>query len=245
MIRRPRAGAQPRGNKAYGALKEAILSNKIAVGAPISEEEWARKLEMSRTPVREALSRLEQEELVRRVHNHGVVVAEVSLDDFLDICEVRSLLEGNACRVAASRITGADLARFEVAFEALAVSAPTDEDIRRANEIDRHFHMLILEAAGNRQVVSIIAHLNDIITRLRFALTPSRYQESLREHQQVLSALKARNGDAAAAAMQQHMDRVSKSLHLIRAHRRAVPVQVSSRHVGVEDTDADSVIKVR
>jgi DNA-binding GntR family transcriptional regulator len=217
---------QSRGDTAYRMLKDAILSNDLVPGAPVSEEEWARNLGMSRTPVREALNRLEQERLVRRVPNHGVFVADLSIDDFLEICEVRSLLEGNACRLAASHASEADLARFEAEFKQLAVSIPTDEDVRRANEVDRAFHMFILDAAGNRQVVSIIAHLNDMITRLRFALTPSRYEDSLREHQQILDALKARDGEAAAAAMQSHMDQVSKSLHRIRSRQRIVPASM-------------------
>lgn len=228
----PTSVPKPRGDTAYRMLKDVILSNDLVPGTPVSEEEWARKLGMSRTPVREALNRLEQEKLVRRVPNHGVFVADLSIDDFLEICEVRSLLEGNACRLAASHASGADLARFEAEFKQLAVNVPTDDDVQRANEVDRAFHMFILEAAGNRQVVSIIAHLNDMITRLRFALTPSRYEDSLREHQQILAALKARDGEAAAAAMQSHMDQVSKSLHRIRSRQRVVPAATSPHDHG-------------
>lgn len=229
MKRRPASVPQPRGDIAYGALKDAIVSHELGAGALVSEEEWARKLGMSRTPVREALNRLEQQKLVRRVPNHGVFVADLSLDDFLEICEVRSLLEGNACRIAALHVSESDLARFEKEFRELASSHPTGEHVRRANEVDHAFHMFILEAAGNRQAVSIIAQLNDMITRLRFALTPSRYAESLKEHQQILDALKARDGEAAAAAMHSHMDKVSRSLHQIRSPQRIAPVQAASR----------------
>lgn len=227
MKRRPASAPLPRGDTAYRGLKEAIVSHQLGAGAVVSEEEWARKLGMSRTPVREALNRLEQEKLVRRVPNHGVFVADLSLDDFLEICEVRALLEGNACRVAALHVSQRDLAHFEEEFRQLASSHPTEAEVRRANEVDHAFHMFILEAAGNRQVVSIIAHLNDMITRLRFALTPSRYEKSLKEHQQILAALKSRDGEAAAAAMQSHMENVSRSLHLIRSPQRIAPAQAT------------------
>lgn len=218
------------GDSAYRVLKEAIVSLDLDAGAFISEEEWARKLKMSRTPVREALSRLEHEKLVRRAPNYGVFVADLSIDDFLEICDVRALLEGNACRAAATHVSDRDLAHFENEFRKLATDHPTSAMIRRANEIDHAFHKFILEAAGNRQVVSIIAHLNNMITRLRFALTPSRYQDSLEEHKQILAALKAHDGEAAAAAMHSHMENVSKSLHLVRSSQRSGVMQGASRH---------------
>lgn len=231
MKRRSVSAPQSLGDTAYRVLKEAIVSLQLDAGALVSEEEWARRLGMSRTPLRDALNRLEQEKLVRRVPNYGVFVADLSLDDFLEICEVRALLESAACRNAASRASVSDLARFENEFRKLASSTPTEASVRRASEIDHAFHMFILEAAGNRQVVSIIAHLNDKITRLRFALTPSRYQESLQEHQQILAALKARDGEAAGAAMQSHMENVSKSLHLIRSPQRISTMQTKPRVV--------------
>ena len=229
MKRRSVSAPASLGDTAYQVLKEAIVSLQLKAGALVSEEEWARKLGMSRTPVREALNRLEQVRLVRRVPNYGVFVADLSLHDFLEICEVRALLESGACRNAASRVSESDLAYYENEFQKLASSSATEATVRRANEIDHAFHMFILEAAGNRQVVSIIAHLNDMITRLRFALTPSRFQESLQEHRQILAALKARNGEAAAAAMQSHMENVSKSLHLIRSPQRIAKIQATAR----------------
>jgi len=229
MKRRMTPAPQSLGDTAYRVLKEAIVSLELNAGALVSEEEWARKLGMSRTPVREALNRLEHDKLVRRVPNYGVFVAELSLDDFLEICEVRALLESNACRAAAPRVSDSDLARFENEFRSLASSQPTEAAVRRANEVDHAFHMFVLEAAANRQVVSIIAHLNDKITRLRFALTPSRYKESLQEHQQILAALMARDGEGAAAAMQRHMESVSKSLHLIRPPRRVAMTHTTPR----------------
>lgn len=207
---------EPRGDTAYRAIKAEIVANRLKPGALISEEQWARELRVSRTPVREALSRLEQEKLVRRVPKRGVFVADLSVDEFLDICEVRSLLEGNACHLAAQRMSEASLDKFEQEFRQLAAKQPTDEDLHRANEVDRAFHMCILETAGNQQVVAIISRLNDMITRLRFALTPSRYYESLAEHKQILAALRARDGEAAAAAMRAHLDNVSRSLHVIK-----------------------------
>jgi DNA-binding GntR family transcriptional regulator len=217
MTKRRAVSDQSRSAIAYETLKSAIVTNELPPGSVVSEEEWAKTLRMSRTPIREALNRLEQQRLLRRVRNHGMFVAAISLDEFREICEVRALLEGNACRLAARRVQQADLDRFEREFAKLDVARPGASEVRKADEIDHAFHTLILRAAGNRQVVSIIAQLNDMIMRLRSALTPSRYAESLAEHRSILAALRARDPDAAAAAMQTHMANVAGSLHKMQA----------------------------
>lgn len=202
--------------KAYEALKEDIIAAKLQPGAFVLEEDYAERLRMSRTPVREALRRLEQEGLVVRIPQRGVFVAELSIHDFLEICQVRDLLESYACRIAAEKVDLRGLEKFEEEFSALDVPAPDDETVRRATRVDREFHQFILESAGNQRIVSIISHLNDVINRLRFSLTPSRYHDSLREHRQILEALKARDGSEAERAMHVHIDAVRRSLHLIR-----------------------------
>jgi DNA-binding GntR family transcriptional regulator len=201
--------------KAYERLKEQIISVQMRPGSLIREEECADRLGMSRTPVREALKKLEHEGLVRRIPQRGVFVTELSIRDFLEICEVRDLLESHACRIAAEKVDFLALDKFADEFTALEIPDPDDETVRRASVVDREFHQFILESAGNRRIVGIISHLNDVINRLRFALTPSRYHESLGEHRRILEALKARNGAEAEAAMHAHIDAVRKSLHLL------------------------------
>lgn len=201
--------------KAYERLKEEIIFARLKPGSLVREEEYAERLGMSRTPVREALKKLEHEGLVRRIPQRGVVVTELSIQNFLEICEVRDLLESHASRIAAEKGDPLALEKFAEEFSALDVPNPDEETVRRASVVDREFHQFILESAGNRRIVGIISHLNDVINRLRFALTPSRYHESLGEHRRILEALKARNGAEAEAAMHAHIDAVRKSLHLI------------------------------
>lgn len=203
-------------DRAYEVLKDDIISARLAPGTLILEQDWADRLEMSRTPVREAVKRLEHEHLVRRIGQRGAFVGELSIGGFLEICEMRGLLEGHAAQVAAGKVSSRDLDKFEEEFVALDVPSPNDETVRRASRVDREFHQLILEAAGNQQLLNIMSRLNDMINRLRFALTPSRYHESLREHRSILAALRARDPEAARSAMQQHIDAVRRSLHLIR-----------------------------
>lgn len=206
----------PLADAAYEAIKEEIISARRPPGALILEQEWADRLQMSRTPVREAVKKLEHEHLVRRIGQRGVLVSELSVEEFLEICEIRSLLEGYAAQVAADKINLRDLDKFAEEFLALDIPTPTDEMVQRASRVDREFHQLILDAAGNQQLITIMSRLNDMVNRLRFALTPTRYHESLREHRAVLDALRARDAEAARLAMQRHIDAVRRSLHLIR-----------------------------
>ena len=201
---------------AYEAIKDNIISGTLPPGALILEQEWADRLQMSRTPVREGVKKLEHEHLARRIGQRGVLVSELSVGEFLEICEVRSLLEGYTARVAADKINLQDLGKFEEGFAALDVPVPTDEMVQRASRVDRAFHQLILDAAGNEQLIVIMSRLNDMINRLRFALTPTRYHESLHEHRAILDGLRGRDAEAAQLAMQRHIEAVRRSLHLIR-----------------------------
>ncbi len=211
-----RPSSSPLAAKAYEVIKEDIISAKLGPRAPIFEEEWAKRLQMSRTPVREAVKRLEHENLVRRIAQRGVLVSDLSIGEFLEICEIRSLLEGYAAQVAAAKVDPLALEQLEEEFRALDVPTPSEEMVRRASRVDREFHQVILEAAGNQQLMSIMSRLNDMINRLRFTLTPSRYHDSLREHRAILDALKGRDPEAARAAMERHIDAVRRSLHLLR-----------------------------
>lgn len=202
--------------KAYQVLKEEIISAKLRPGAFVVEEECAERLRMSRTPVREALKKLEHEGLVQRIPQRGVFVTDLSIHDFLEISEVRDRLESYACRIAAEKVEVRDLEKFEEEFLALDVPDPDEETVRQASRVDREFHQFILESAGNHRILSIISNLNDVINRLRFALTPSRYPESLQEHRRILLALKARDPEEAEVAMHAHIDAVRRSLHLLR-----------------------------
>jgi DNA-binding GntR family transcriptional regulator len=201
---------------AYEAIKEEIISGKLPPGALILEQEWAARLQMSRTPVREGVKKLEHEHLARRIGQRGVLVSERSVEEFLEICEIRSLLEGYAARVAADKVNLQDLGKFAEEFAALDVPTPTDEMVQRASRVDREFHQLILDAAGNQQLIVIMSRLNDMINRLRFALTPTRYHESLHEHRVILDALRGRDAETAQLAMERHIEAVRRSLHLIR-----------------------------
>ena len=220
MHRKNRSSRHPNptslADAAYEAIKEDIISGKLVPNAVILEQEWADRLQMSRTPVREGVKRLEHEHLARRIGQRAVLVSEVSVGEFLEICEIRGLLEGYAARAAADKVNSQDLDKFEEEFAVLDVPTPTAETVHRASRVDREFHQLILDAAGNQELIVIMSRLNDMINRLRFALTPTRYHDSLREHRAILDALRGRDAEGAQLAMRHHIEAVRRSLHLIR-----------------------------
>jgi len=210
------SGGTPLAALAYEAIKADIKSARLAPGAPIFEEELARRLGMSRTPVREAVKRLEHENLVRRIPQRGVLVAQPSIGDVVEICEIRFLLERHAARAAAARVNEGDLSKLEEEFIALHVSEPSEETVRRGSQVGRHLHHLILEAAGNRQLTEIVMRLTDMMNPLPLMLTPVRYHETLAEHRAILGALRARDAEGAAMAMERHIDAVRRNLHVLR-----------------------------
>jgi len=210
------SGSVPLATRAYEAIKRDITTARLAPGSLIGEEELARRLGMSRTPVREAVTRLEHENLVRRIPQRGVLVAKPSIADVIDICEVRALLECHAARVAAAKLHESDLSKFDEQFDALDVPDPTEDDVRRGTQLGRELHSLILDAAGNRQLSAIMSRLMDVINPLPFTLTPDRYRDTLNEHRAIFWALRARDGEAAAVAMGRHIDAVRQNLHFLR-----------------------------
>ena len=224
MYRTPRARSAGRRSRsgdslaarAYEAIKADIASARLAPGAPIFEEDLARRLRMSRTPVREAVKRLEHENLLRRIPLRGVVVGKPSIRDIVEICEIRCVLEGHAARVAATRVSDGPLEALEEEFIALDVPKPDEDTVRRSSHVGRQLHQLILETAGNQHLIGIMSRLMDVINPLPFTLTSGRYHDTLQEHRAILAALQARDAEAARAAMERHIDAVRLNLHVLR-----------------------------
>jgi DNA-binding GntR family transcriptional regulator len=181
----------------YERLRDAILDGEFGPGAPLVELPLARWLGVSRTPVREALRRLEQDGLVRR-GERGMVVRERSPEEILDIYDARIVLEAAAARTAAERHTAFDRVRLERLQRACEGADPADPStlVRR----NREFHRGIWEASHNETLKDLLDRLN--LHLLRYPATtlsrPGRWEESLVQHRELVAAIVA--GEAAAAA---------------------------------------------
>ncbi|WP_425038809.1 GntR family transcriptional regulator [Primorskyibacter sp. S187A] len=192
---------------AYDRLKAEIRANVLPPGFQATEPEIAQRLEMSRTPVREALIRLEAEGLITLVPRRGVCVKPIRPDDMREIYDVLTALEPDAAaRLAARGPSEAELAPLERATQQME-EALLREDLDGWARADDAFHLALLDAQGNGRLARIVATLLDQAHRARIVTLRLRQlpDRSTREHRDILSAL--RRGDAEATR------------RLFRAHR--------------------------
>lgn len=180
--------------KIYGSIRMDIISHKLRPGQAVSEEGLAKAYGVSRTPIREILRRLEQEDLIKIIPNKGIFVFELTNRDIEEVLEIRLILETAAARVAASKMTDKEIKELEE-IEDLMDRAVKDEDSVLSFAADEKLHDLILLTAGNMRVRKILHNLMGQILRIRFISghKPGRIITTVEEHRKIIRALK--NGD--------------------------------------------------
>lgn len=188
------------------ALEDAIVSGRFAPGARLDPEALAREFDCSRTPIREALQQLEASGLVRVAAKRGTFVSEWTVDELAERFEVMAELEAICARLAARRITEAELAELEAAHEACRRESEAG-DIDAYYAENSTFHHCIYRATHN-------AFLEREASRLHAVLQPyrrmqlqvrNRMARSLAEHDAVMAAIRAGDDQAAAEAMRNHV----------------------------------------
>jgi DNA-binding GntR family transcriptional regulator len=188
----------------YEVLRGHILDGEFPPGAPLVESALAKKLGVSRTPIREALRRLEQDTLVERVHR-GLQVRARSPAEILEIYEVRIVLEGTAARAASERYT--DIDRIRLRQLAASLSQRQSGASQELAALNLQFHKAIWQASHNQTLIDVLERLHVHLYRYpdtTYAL-PGRSQSSLKEHEELMDAIFSRDGDRAAAIASQHM----------------------------------------
>ena len=193
---------------AYGALLDMILRGAIAPGEPVTERLIAARLGMSRTPVREAVRRLEGEGTLERQRSGALVVRPYSMETFLHVLAVRRLLEGEAARLAAGKMGPAVLGEMRERIarlrrEGLGATARRD---------DRDFHAAIAHASGNPVLATTIGDLRKRTAMFRLGRLPERLDQVCDEHLAIVDALASGDGEAARTVMQHHIDSVRAHL---------------------------------
>jgi DNA-binding GntR family transcriptional regulator len=193
---------------AFGKLVQAITSGEFQPGQKLSESELARRLGISRGPLREALGRLEGR-LVTRTPRLGVSVIDFNRDNLEQLFFVREALEGMAARLAAERMTTQELARLR---ELLTHHANQPElaagSAYYQRSRDEDYHFTIVRAARCERLEQML--LDELyyqlrIHRLRSSTRPGRAQQALGEHREILEALSSRNPDVAEGTMRHHI----------------------------------------
>lgn len=193
---------------AYGVIRAGILSGEFARGQRLREEELAERVGVSRTPVREALRRLDAEGLIDFTPNRGARVTAWSERELEDLYEARALLEGYGARLAAMRITGEEL--DHLAMVAAKMAALAESDPKPADELtalNGEFHRAIVIASRNSQLDSLVRGLMDVplIYRTFQRYSPERMRASQFHHNELVDALRAKDGEWAEAVMRAHI----------------------------------------
>jgi DNA-binding GntR family transcriptional regulator len=199
-------------DRAYQAIKNDILSNRLLPGDAVPVERYVRDLRLSRTPVREATQQLQREGLIDVHPRLGTFVSYLDLRQIRNMYCVRRLLEGEAAREAALRAPEADLRALR---EALATYPESGEiDTRGMSETGKRVHQLIVEHCGNDVLRSMILSMQDHFTRFRSLSIqlPEKILSSHREHLAIVDRLLARDSDGAAALVHQHFDHAAQFL---------------------------------
>jgi DNA-binding GntR family transcriptional regulator len=199
--------------RVFTSLRESILEGIYKPGDVLRESTIAKELEVSRTPVREAIRQLELEGLVKSVPNKETVVAGITPGDVEDIFMIRSRLEGLAARRATERITEEELSKMEEILE-LTKFYVAKHDINHLNELDHKFHDIIYQATKSRTLKHILSDFHYYIQKARKVsiATPGRAKRLLEEHQNIYLAIKERDVDQAEALVNEHIENAFASV---------------------------------
>ncbi len=194
----------------YGRLKLMILDGEIGRGEPLVERSVAAQLGVSRTPVRETLFRLEREGLVRIVEGKGAFVASYTIEDVIEIYQVRIGLEPLAARLACPHLDIDDLSRAEEQLNRYkAKPSLMTSDSASWLKLGREFHGLFIRASRNNRLIQVIEGMQDHIDLVRgigrTISTQATSESTLQEHIAILRALKARDPDRAERAVRLHL----------------------------------------
>ena len=197
----------------FESLREAIISGKLGPGERLMEIQMAEEMGVSRTPVREAIRKLELEGLVVMIPRKGAYVAGLSLKDIADVFEIRGALEGLAAELAAERITEEELEELERHLIKYSEETETG-NLSKVVETDTDFHSLIYKASRNNRLSQIINNLREQIQRFRTTSLsyPGRMKIALEEHRKIVEAISMRDGELARKIAQEHIENAENSM---------------------------------
>ena len=195
----------------YEELKMQILTGEIVPGTRMMEVELAGEMGVSRTPVREAIRKLEKEGLVTIEPRRGAYASRISTQDMIEILEVRQDLEGLAAYFAASRMSPENLEQLR------KISANYNKAVEEGNmsdliQYDTGFHRLIVDSCRNKILVNMVEQLQELVLRFRYIYYDNfkRAEKMPAEHQEILDAIASGDADRARNAADLHIERLKQ-----------------------------------
>ncbi|MBQ7775143.1 MAG: GntR family transcriptional regulator [Lachnospiraceae bacterium] len=209
----------------FNTLRQAILTGDLKPGERLMEIHLANKLGVSRTPIREAIRKLELEGLVTMIPRRGAEVAQITEKSMNDVLEVRRAMDALCVELACERISEEELKALENACDAFA-EAVKGGDIKVIAKADVALHDIIVQATGNLRLVQLINNLSEQMYRYRFEYLKdtSQHQNLIEEHRMIYESIVKKDKQAASNAAKLHIDNQEKAIiHQIRLEKEKHP----------------------
>jgi len=197
-------------DQVYDILKNMIVLREIGPGEKVNEEQFARQTGVSRTPIREALCRLENEKIVKMIPRRGAFVQKQSPETVREVLEVREALEGLVTRLATLNMDENLLNKLRNDLDGISRVPDEKRYLTQYTQADVQFHLLLMKAARNRMLTTMMETVNTHlqIIRLRTVVLPGRAKKTVAEHYRILEAMEKRDAGAAETLMKQHIESV-------------------------------------
>ena len=197
----------------FNTLRQAILRGEMEPGERLMEIQLAQKLGVSRTPIREAIRKLELEGLVIMIPRKGAEVAHITEKDMRDVLEVRATLEELVVALACKNVTDEKLAELKTANK-LFETAIVSKDVVNIVDADVHFHDIIYTMTDNARLIQIINNLREQMYRYRLEYVKDARTHSIliSEHNDIIKQLKDRNVEHAKKVIYQHINNQEKGI---------------------------------
>lgn len=219
-------------------IRQAIISGQFPAGMRLMELQLAEEMGVSRTPVREAIRKMELEGLVVMIPRRGAYVANISIKDINEVYQVRTALDVLAAGLAADKITEEEAAEMQrlIDEDKALVEA---RNYPKIIENDTAFHDIIYRASGNKRCMDIISNLREQITAIRGRSMPypGRLEIMLVEHQTIADSIAKHNAKKAQEAVRVHMENAERTLLQVIEEQTQIPFDKKGKKVTTNGKD--------
>ncbi len=197
----------------FNTLRQAILTGELKPGERLMEIHLANRLGVSRTPIREAIRKLELEGLVIMIPRRGAEVAQITEKSLKDVLEVRRSLDALSVELACDRIDENGLNALEKACEAFEAAMKTN-DLKKIAQADVAFHDIIVSASDNARLIQLVNNLSEQMYRYRFEYIKdtSSHEQLIKEHRILYQSIRDKDKKTAAETAQLHIDNQETSI---------------------------------
>lgn len=197
----------------FNTLRQAILTGELKPGERLMEIHLANKLGVSRTPIREAIRKLELEGLVTMIPRRGAEVAQITEKSMNDVLEVRRAMDALCVELACDRITPEELEQLKEACDAFEAAVKTS-DVKKIAQADVALHDIIVRATGNQRLIQLVNNLSEQMYRYRFEYIKdsSQHERLVEEHRIIYQSIVRKDKETASQAAKTHIDNQEKSI---------------------------------